>query len=224
MDAQERKLGNPVFIQVECTAGDLFHYSFQISPDERLTEIRGTPFFNEAWQDAEVELVHDTLIYYFPMRYNMYVNQMQFIYREDTFSIGNPLMVDHVQLGGHRFVYLPFHLGEQFNMAWFEVMTEGWPRLLVRHESRLDAGSVPVTPYHCQNDYSRFVKRSVSYYMTAEMDEPVEIPLSRKKFDSLDILDGYRDSIRELRINPRRQGDLVELFKLLGQPKSSLKI
>lgn len=217
LSGQEVSTGNPNYIQVNNTMGDVFNYAFQIRPEGRYQQIKGSPYLYEEWIEGRVKMAGDSVFLHFPMRYNLYANEMQFIFRQDTFAVANPLAVEEIQLEDHRFVYLPFHHRDNLNMAYFEILVEGPVDLLLRRESRLEWGTDPVTPYHCQNDHDRFVKKSIYYYWEEGQDEPVEMPPYPREVYRLDFVKPHKEYIKENRLKVRKEDDLIQLFNWINK-------
>jgi hypothetical protein len=212
------------YTEVFSTGYEGSQMALHIRPEGRYTEIKGTPYLFEPWCEGRILLKDDTIGGKFKMRYNVYGNEMQFINNLDTLAIANPLKVDAVWLNNRRFEYLSFTHNNNANMAWFEVIGEGKTRLLVRYSSRLESGMDPVTPYHCQNSYDRFVSGKYYYYQTPEMESPQELPASRGSFLSIREFNkpDLREFIHARKINFHNEQDLNVLFTWIN--KSSNKI
>lgn len=207
------------YVEIFSTAYEGSQIACHIHPEGRYAEVKGSPYLYDSWSDGRIILKDDTVGAGFRLRYNVYGNEMQFINKADTFAISNPLKLNAVWLNGHRFEYLPFTLNKNENMAYFEVLAEGKIRLLVRHSSRLESGMDPVTPYHCQNSYDRFVSGKVYYYQTAEMELPRELPSGRSAF--LSIKEFNRPDLKEFiharKIRLHNDQDLAVLFTWINQ-------
>lgn len=204
------------YLQIDNTMGEMLTYAFQIRPEGRYVQLKGSPYLDEEWREGEVLLTGDSLSLNFPMRYNIYGNEMQFVYDEDTFAISNPLRVNEINLDGHRFVYLTFHHRKILNLAYFEILADGDFQLLLRRESVLEAGQRPVTPYHSQIDRHGFATRKFYYYQSKMMGEPSLLPGTRSKMLQMEEFSDQKTMIRDLRIHPSREGDLVALFNTIN--------
>jgi len=217
--AQETDKQQPNYVEIFSTGYEGSQMAIHIRPEGRYVEVKGSPYLYESWTDGRIMLKDDTVGAEFRMRYNVYGNEMQFINRSDTFAISNPLKLNAVWLNGHRFEYLPFTLNKNENMAYFEVLAEGKVKLLVRYSSRLESGMDPVTPYHCQNSYDRFVAGKFYYYQTIEMEAPMELPSGRRAFLSIKEFNSpdMNEFMHSRKISLHNDQDLNMLFTWINQ-------
>ncbi|MFA6483742.1 MAG: hypothetical protein WCW62_14265 [Bacteroidales bacterium] len=216
---QENIKQQQTFVEIFSTGFDFSPVVIPIRPEGRYSDIKGSPYLSDQWADGSIMLINDTDSAGFRMRYNVYGNEMQFIHDADTMAIANPLKLNAVWLNGRRFEYLPFILNKNENMAYFEIITEGKIKLLVRHSIRLESGMDPVTPYHCQNSTDRFVAGKFYYYQTVGMEKPEELPLGKGAFLSLPPFNRpeVKEFIHERKIRLQKQDDLRVLFTWINQ-------
>ncbi len=219
VNSQEADKKNTDYIEIFSTAFDGAQIAFHIRPEGRYANVKGSPYLDSVWRSGRIFLKADTIGSEFLVRYNVYGNEMQFLHKSDTLAISNPLMVEVILLAGHRFEYLPFLWNKNENMAWFKIIADGKARFMVRYSSRLETGTDPVSPYHCQNSADRFVSGKHYYYQLSGMAMPAEMPanknafLSIKKFNSQEII----DFIRSKRISFRDEEDMNVLFSWINQ-------
>lgn len=187
--------------------------AFRIRPEGRYRQIKGSPYLNEQWTAGQVWLDGDSIPGSFLMRYNIYGNEMQFIFNADTFAIGNPLLINDLDLDGRRFKYLAFMYNDNPNMAFFETLVEGKWRLLARHQVVLQAGREPMTPYHPQNEYDRFVHQVIYYLQTADNPSPQPAPNSKREWLVLAASkqEQVNSYIKNNKLKVNRQEDLKRL-------------
>lgn len=215
LKAQEKDLTS---VEILSSQG-VYESAFMIRPEGRYRKIKGTPYLNAKWMPGKVWLEGDSVPANFYMRYNVYGNEMQFIYKQDTFAIANPLSLSKIELDNQQFEYLAFLHYENINMAYFVVITDGAYRLLARHEVRLQAGREPMTPYHPQNEYDRFVHLK-SYYLQGP-DEPNPFPVPASKKDWYAFAGKQKDELKaflkEEKIHLTREEDLVKLIDFINR-------
>ncbi len=206
------------YIEIYSTGYDGSQVAIHIRPEGRYADIKGSPYLDESWKPGRIYLVSDTVGAAFLMRYNVYANEMQFISHADTLAISNPLKVKRIFLDGRCFEYLPFLLNGNENMAWFSILESGKNRLLLRYGSRLERGSDPVTPYHCQNASDHFAAGKYYYYQTTEMAMPAEIPTNRNAFTGIKAFGNpeIREYIKVHKISLRNEKDLADLFSWIN--------
>ncbi len=216
---QEKSSQNTRYLEIFSTGMDGSQVALHIRPEGRYREIKGSPYLYNSWLPGGIMLKEDSIGAEFSIRYNVYGNEMQFISKNDTFAIANPLKVNKVNIGEHHFEYLPFNLNGNDNMAWFEVINTGKNRLLIRYATRMEGGMDPVTPYHCQNSSDRFVTSKYYYYQTVSMDSPQEIPTGRKAFLSLQDFNrpNVKDFVHNNKIKLHKEEDLRELFTWMNK-------
>lgn len=217
--AQDNYKLQPNYVEIFSTGFDGSQIACHIRPEGRYVELKGSPYLNESWTIGRILLKDDTVGAEFWMRYNVFGNEMQFINQQDTFAISNPLKLNAVYLNGHRFEYLPFKFNKNDNLAYFEVLQEGKVRLLVRHSSRLESGMDPVTPYHCQNSYDRFIPGRYYYYQTTDMESPRELPAGKRDFLALSEIErpGLKEFLHSSKIKLHKEQDLQVLFTWINQ-------
>jgi len=209
------------YVEIFSTGFDGSRMAYHIQPEGRYTEIKGSPYLSDDWINGAIQLKTDSVASPFRMRYNIYGNEMQFIYLKDTFAVSNPLKVAAVWLDNRRFEYLPFVINENQQYGYFEVMVEGHYRLLKLHGARLDAGRDPVTPYHCQNSTDRFVKTESWYFQTHEMSVPEALPESARSLSRIfpGSTPGLFEQMKTMRFRIHRETDLVGIFSWMNEQK-----
>ena len=214
LPAQEGNLSSMEIIGAQ----GVYESAFLIRPEGRYSQVKGSPYLNEEWQDSKVWIEGDTVAGSFFMRYNIYGNEMQFIYGSDTFAVSNPLSIERIEIDQRVFEYLAFDHHDNANMAYFEVLVDGDYRLLVRYEVRLDAGRQAMTPYHPQNDSDHFVQIKTFYIQQPGQPNPQELPDSRKDWLKLAGEDeaGLKMFFEENRIRFHRESDLIRIIEQLN--------
>jgi hypothetical protein len=221
LKAQENQERRLQFVEVYSTGYDGTQIAYHINPQGRYQEIKGSPYLFEEWKEGAIMLKSDTVRVPFRMRFNVYGNEMQFIHGSDTFAISNPHKVGSVWLESRRFQYMPFMLNGNQHYAYFEILVDGKYKLLKLNGIRLDAGTDPVTPYHCQNSTDRFVRTAAFYYQYPEGSEPVLMPSSRSGLSRVELWADRKAGVfmKEARIHPGKESDLIRLFEWLNQSK-----
>ncbi len=209
------------YVEIFSTGFDGSRIAYHIQPEGRYTEIKGSPYLSDEWINGAIQLKTDSVPSPFRMRYNIYGNEMQFIYLKDTFAVSNPYKVAAVWLENRRFEYLSFVINENQQYAYFEVMVDGPYRLLKLHGARLDAGRDPVTPYHCQNSTDRFVKTESWYYQSEAMPVPEALPGSARSLSRIfqKSIPGLLEQMKTMRFRIHRETDLVRIFSWMNEQK-----
>jgi len=204
---------------IEVISSDgIYESAFRIRPEGRYEKIKGSPYLEENWTQGQIWLEGDSLPGIFDMRFNVYGNEMQYIYEKDTFAIGNPFSIDKILFSNRHFEYLAFLYNDNQNMAYFEVLVEGKVRLLARYQVSLKLGKKPLTAYHPQNEYDWFVQGRVYYLQTAGQPNPTVIPDRKRIWIDLAEEDNGEMSrfIKDNRLKLNREKDLIRLVEYLN--------
>ncbi len=88
-------------------------------------------YLADHWQPGTIHLVGNVVHERVPMRYNIYNQQIEFVIDGDTAAIGDPGLIEYIDLDGQVFVYGPFICNDQLKTGYMEVLSEGRMRLLV---------------------------------------------------------------------------------------------
>jgi len=219
LKSQENQDRGLHFVEIYSTGYDGTQVAYHINPEGRYQEIKGSPYLLDDWKEGAILLKTDSVPVSFLMRYNLYGNEMQFIHGSDTFAISNPHKVQAVWLGGRKYQYLPFIINNNQQYGYFEVLVDGRFRLLKLNGIRLDAGTDPVTPYHCQNSTDRFVKTVAYYFQDPTGADPVLLPGNRMNISGVKSWEDRKagDFLRKEKLHPGKEGDLVKFFEWLNQ-------
>ena len=219
LHAQENQDKGLHFVEVYSTGYDGTQLAYHINPEGRYQEIKGSPYLFEEWKEGAILLKDDSVPVSFKMRFNIYGNEMQFIYGSDTFAISNPHKVQSVWIDGRKFQYQPFIVNNNQHYGYFEVLADGKYRLLKLNGARLDAGTEPVTPYHCQNSSDRFVRTIAYYYQDPSGADPSMLSTTRMNLASIRSGSGEkaRDYLHDEKLRPGKEADLVRFFEWLNK-------
>lgn len=131
-------------------------------------------FLDKEWQEGEALMKDGFVMDDCLFRYNMYAQQMQFIWEGDTAAFGDPEEIDILQFGGSKFIYHEYLSNNILEKGFFEVLCEGQCDLLLKrtilHYVKDPADSSKDEYYLVQDYYIR------------EGEEPAHfIPLKKKE-------------------------------------------
>ena len=107
-------------------------YTKVISP-AKLKGVDGSPFLSEDWKPGVVNLINGNSIKGLTYRYNVYRNEMSFLYQEKEYAIGAPDSIKEMNLSGQRFIFGQVMQNNIIERSFFEVATEGKATLLVKY-------------------------------------------------------------------------------------------
>ena len=150
-------------------------------------------------------------------RYNLYAQEFEMIYGKDTFSIVSPFDLKSISISNKKFIHGLYvkrggsrvYLGS----SYFEVLSEGNCKLLMRHDVKIKSGGGPVT-YNWAGGGDAFVQYQQFYYQQSEGDEV--IILRKRKQDILELFADRSEDIEKFirleRINVRDDASLIKVF------------
>jgi len=112
-------------------------YRFELPPGENkiivndgIPNLTGSPYL-EDWQEGSIFMKNGDTIKTILLRFDVYNNDMQFMYDGKTWAIGAKNKVKVIKLEKHSFIYLPYKDNNQIKESFFEVLTAGKVSLLI---------------------------------------------------------------------------------------------
>ncbi len=113
---------------VEALDGKVTNYYYK-KPE---VPVQGSPYLEEAFLKGTINLYKDTLMN-IPIRYNIYREQMEFIFNRDTMIMGNVMGINYVTIGDRTFQTSISLEGLNYvENHFFEVIYDGEYKLLLR--------------------------------------------------------------------------------------------
>ncbi|MFH0758349.1 MAG: hypothetical protein V2B15_13760 [Bacteroidota bacterium] len=150
-------------------------------------------------------------------RYNLYAQEFEMVYQKDTFAITAPFNVKSISISNMKFLYGLYvrrtgqhpHLGS----AYFQVLSDGDCKLLMRHYVKIKSGGGPVT-YNWAGGADVFVQYQQIYYQETEGSEVILLKNRRKNIFKLfaDKAEEMKKFIRAEDINIQDDAGLVRVF------------
>ncbi len=155
-------------------------------------------------------------------RYNLYAQEFEMIYGRDTFSITAPFDLESITISNKKFIHGLYikrisrrpYLGS----SYFEVLSEGDFKLLMRHDVKIKSGGGPAT-YSWAGGGDAFVQDHHLYYQPSEGAEVVL--LKKRKKNIRELFAGSTGEIdqfiRAERLHIKRIPDLIRVFDHYNQ-------
>ena len=150
-------------------------------------------------------------------RYNLYAQEFEMVYNRDTFAIVAPFHVKSISISNMKFLHGIYvrrggsrpYLGS----AYFQVLSEGKCKLLLRHDVKIKGGGGPVT-FSWAGGADAFVQYQQLYYQESEGAEVVLLKKRRKSIRKLfaDRSDEVEKFIRREKINIKDNAGLTRVF------------
>ena len=170
--------------------------------------IKGSPYLDADFKESTVYFKNDSA-YKIALRYNIFDQRMEYNFKNQVYSINNPLDIQKIEIGNRIFIYYYSRNNYEFN-GYYQLFTQGKASLLLkreivyREEEKSD-GIVEAKP-------ERFLKNPDKYYIVISSREP-EL-LKNKK--SLKII--FSDNAKEMeafakkeKISFKKTADLIRL-------------
>ena len=223
--------------------GGSFSGSFMLSGSgEAAYEISGSPYLSETWMFGSLEMKGDIVeqarsdqkkkaqISEFLkinglFRYNLYAQEFEMVHNRDTFAIVAPFHIKSISFSNMKFLpglYVRRSGSRPYlGSAYFQVLSEGRCKLLMRHDVKIKSGGGPVT-YSWAGGSDAFVQYQQLYYQEAEGAEVVLLKKRKKSIRKLfaDRSDEVEEFIRREKINIKDNAGLTKVFNYYNSLES----
>lgn len=188
--------------------------------------VAGSPYLSETWMFGTLKIKEDMETQgkgKLPeelkglFRYNLYAQEFEMVHNSDTFAINAPFNIKTISISNMDFIHGLFveknSRRDCLGSAYFQVLSKGDCKLLMRHGVQIKGGSAPVT-YGWASGADAFVKYKHLYYQESDGSEVI-ILKNRKKCIKQLFADRYREVeqfIKSERINIKNDSELAEVF------------
>lgn len=179
------------------------------------SEISGSPYLNRDFIESEI-ISKDSIRYInVKFRYNIYIDELEYIMNNELLSLSNPMNFRYFLLGDDVFTYQSFvSPGGSPKRGYFHLLYLGPSGTLFKRYSVSYSPPEEPQPYAAAKP-ARFSKGADSYYIQFPGKLPAEISLNRRR-----VLDVFPDKKNELenfitsnRLNFRNESDLLKLVE-----------
>ena len=150
-------------------------------------------------------------------RYNLYAQEFEMVHNRDTFAIVAPFHIKSISISNMKFLpglYVKRSGSRPYlGSAYFQVLSEGRCKLLMRHDVKIKSGGGPVT-YSWAGGADAFVQYQQLYYQDSEGAEVVLLKKRRKSIRKLfaDRSDEVEAFIKREKINIKDNAGLTRVF------------
>jgi hypothetical protein len=181
------------------------------------TFIQGSMYLDDDFRPGIMILKNGTVYRDMFYRYNVFSHKIQMLQGIDTLALIKPELVRFLKIGERTFVYDSIAAKDSMQHVFFQLLSDGHVRLLVKHTSVFQ----PVIPYfkemHIGDEYDSFVLTK-AYYIQEAGKPALRV---RKTMRSLvAALPSYQSHLislcTSLDLNLRKEADLVRLFEALN--------
>jgi len=183
-------------------------FNVYFSPGEE-----GNPLLYDEWKEGIIYLKDETVLKGRKYRYNIYNQQMEFIYQNDTAAIANSEDIQKITIAKHTFVYRPFVCQNTIHHGYLEKLYEGEYCLLlhrfIKYEM-VEENTDPLTQAPVHKYY-----RDDTFYYTDNTGPAKPFPVKKKQILEL-FNDPSKDIKSFLKISKnklRSKDDFIRLFE-----------
>ena len=191
-------------------------------------EIEGSPYFNENWEPGYFIKTNGKATKMYPMRLNIYKNQLEFKFDENTIYVASPKpikgFVQTAKNGSDILFMKGFDIsnGDVSQKTFLQVLHNGKTKLLLHHSCRFNEG-------HSKDMFTgKFTDRYVStsnYYLMNVKGQFEQVKLKEK--DILKTLESRGDELKafidQKDLNLKKEEDVITFLVEYDSrlPKSS---
>jgi hypothetical protein len=202
--------------------GGVSEFATSASMEEKSYSIKGSPYYNKDFMYGKAE-TNDGRNFNGLFRYNMYNEEMEFIYKTDTLIIDNPISLKYIHFAAKKFTFSVvvdnFWRQNYIYGSYFEVLNEGPLQLLIKFDSDLMLNRyVPFYGGGGGDGNYRYIS-SGKFYIRLNIDEPAFKFKTTKKFIMNTFPDhniAINEYIKTHKIDLKKQNDLVNLFEYIN--------
>ncbi len=176
-----------------------------------LKGVEGEIYVGENWPLGTIVLRNGGIIDNYLLRYNILVDQMQFIENKDTLAFASPQELSTLTFDKHTFIYEAYQCDNTIRYGYFELIEPGKNRLLLK---RLVTFEMPDAKNPVNADGTKYFIDEC-YFISKPGKAAYKIMCNRKS--ALSVLNEHQDEIDEyLRITGNKVKNPDDLKKLVS--------
>lgn len=146
-------------------------------------------FLEPGWTDGMVMLNDRHIIDHILLRYDIYHQQLQFIREKDTLAFAKPEEAAYFILDNRKFIYTDYQSGGLFGKSYFEVLSDGNCKLLLRRTVKYH-----LDPDEHSNISDDLYVRESEYYIMKNGDMAKSVRACRKS-----VLCAFKDKEEQVK-------------------------
>jgi hypothetical protein len=186
-------------------------------------EVLGTPYISDSWMYGSFT-VSDSVRYEGLLRYNVFTQEMEFIYNSDTVLVTAPFRLSGINFSGKKFEHALYieekGKTEWLGSAYFEVLNSGTIALLRKNYVKIEENSFARNYMGGGGDGREYyVHKSALYFRNEPGTEAVKFEKRQRYL--LRIMKKHEkevlEFIRENKLNIRNEKDLILVFDFYNQ-------
>jgi len=177
----------------------------------KLEGVEGSNYIGYNWPAGKVVLTDGSVIESYFLRYDILVDQMQFISGSDTLAFAAPQELNSISFEGHTFVYEMYQCENTLHKGFFELIEPGKNRLLLK---RLVTYQVPDPNIPMDKNATKYYIDEC--YFIAKPGQPASKLLCNRK-SALSILNEHNEEIEDyLKVTGNKVKTPDDLKKLVA--------
>ena len=180
--------------------------------------VEGSMYLDDEFKPGILILKNGLIFRDLFFRYNAFDDKMQMIQGVDTLSLVKPEEVKFLKISNRTFVYDDFSKSDSVQPSYFQLLSDGNYKLLVRHFIVFRFSNPFYLDMHIGDECDRFIKMN-AYYVQEGSLPAIRIRKSIKSLQSAfpQNKDRIRQICNERGLNVRKEADLIHLFEMLNK-------
>lgn len=180
--------------------------------------VDGSPFLNDGFEPGEITMKNGMVFQNVDFRYNIYHDQIEFRQGEEILTFADPQGFEQVRFDDKTFVYRRYLKGKKPMEGYFQVLSDGHARLMIRREQIIKREKLPASDFGGGN-YRDYFRLSVEYFITK--DGKNLIPVRKTERSILKALNEKQSELKqflsESNLNLKNDIDLGEVLFYYNQ-------
>ena len=174
-------------------------------------DIKGSPYLNNEFVTGTIYTTTKQKFVDVPLRYNIFNDQMEFKTPENQImAMAIPEIVETVELGGYKMVYIPYSNAKKIRQGFFRVEVEGDASLYSRSE--IVFKKAEKSGAYKEAEPPKFINKPDSYYIRIGMEQ------AKKVVNKKELLEMFPDHQNEI-------ATFIKKNKIkTGKPESLIKL
>lgn len=195
-------------------AGELLNhikkYSGTMSEIMALEDIDGSPYLNDEFVEGTVFTTFKTKFADIPLRYNIYIDQIEFESDKEIQIFASPETVELIEFDEKQFEYVPYSVSNKTKRGFFIVEERGSATLYAKPKVTFQEAKKPAAYQDAVP--AQFIKRPDEFYIKAG-ENPAMLISSKKDLESVfpDYQKEVSEFIKKKKIKPKSLESLKEL-------------
>lgn len=196
---------------------DAYHFNKNFEhtpakPSDAYEGIQGNPYLRAEFIEGTIYL-KDTTAVRLPLRLNLYTGEMEYLFQDVPYVVGDPELVNKIEVGGAVFVFLPF-VGDG---GYFELLASGHCFLVQKRSVRFFPAEGP-KPIEAEASPARFEPDPDLFYLVREGGQATLVNTLRSVVKAMkDQQNSVETFIKKEDIKNVRKENLIRITEYYNQ-------